>query len=62
MKQQKDCHHCEGKGYIEIRDCTGDIQREETCVFCGGTGQAIQEKVPMTYRAVWFFRRFTGDR
>ena len=52
MKQQTDCHHCEGKGYIEIRDCTGDIQREETCVFCGGTGQAIQEKVPMTYRAV----------
>jgi len=32
------CHYCEGKGYIEIRDCTGEIQRAETCLFCGGTG------------------------
>lgn len=32
------CFHCEGKGYIEIRDCTGEIQREETCLFCSGTG------------------------
>ena len=38
MKKELYCHHCEGKGYIEIRDCTGDIQREETCVFCEGTG------------------------
>ncbi len=44
MKEQKDCHHCEGKGYIEIRDCTGEIQREETCVFCGGSGQIIEEE------------------
>ena len=33
------CHHCEGKGYIEIRDCSAEVQREETCVFCQGTGQ-----------------------
>ncbi|ACK69932.1 chaperone DnaJ domain-containing protein [Gloeothece citriformis PCC 7424] len=33
------CPHCEGKGYIEIRDCSGEIQREETCLFCGGTGK-----------------------
>jgi DnaJ-class molecular chaperone len=32
------CNHCEGKGYIEIRDCSGEIQREETCLFCSGTG------------------------
>ncbi len=35
----KNCRHCEGKGYVEIRDCTGEIQREETCVFCEGTGK-----------------------
>ncbi|ACK64670.1 hypothetical protein PCC8801_0581 [Rippkaea orientalis PCC 8801] len=33
------CHHCEGKGYSVIRDCTGEIQREETCLFCCGTGK-----------------------
>jgi len=33
------CHHCEGKGYIEIRDCSAEVQREETCVFCQGKGQ-----------------------
>ncbi|AFZ48079.1 hypothetical protein Cyast_2129 [Cyanobacterium stanieri PCC 7202] len=33
------CNHCEGKGYVDIRDCTGEIQREETCVFCNGTGE-----------------------
>ena len=49
MKQQKDCHHCEGKGYIEIRDCSGEIQREETCVFCEGTGQIIQETANSDY-------------
>ncbi|MGK7942232.1 MAG: hypothetical protein AB4062_19155 [Crocosphaera sp.] len=44
MKKQEMCHHCEGKGYIEIRDCTGEIQREETCVFCQGTGQIEAKK------------------
>ena len=34
------CHHCEGKGYIEIRDCSGEIQRSENCSFCEGTGQS----------------------
>lgn len=37
------CPHCEGKGYIEIRDCSGEIQREETCFFCEGTGELIPE-------------------
>jgi len=32
------CHHCEGKGYISIRDCSGEIQREENCSFCDGIG------------------------
>ncbi|TAF57679.1 MAG: hypothetical protein EAZ61_00720 [Oscillatoriales cyanobacterium] len=32
------CHHCDGQGFIELRDCTGEVQREDTCVFCGGTG------------------------
>ncbi|MBW4621998.1 MAG: molecular chaperone DnaJ [Cyanosarcina radialis HA8281-LM2] len=32
------CPHCDGKGYNEIRDCSGEIQREETCCFCRGTG------------------------
>lgn len=38
MTTQTACHPCKGKGYIEIRDCTGEIQREETCLFCDGTG------------------------
>lgn len=38
------CPHCEGKGYTEIRDCSGEIQREETCFFCEGTGEFIPEK------------------
>lgn len=33
------CKHCDGKGYIEIRDCTAEIQRQETCSFCEGTGE-----------------------
>ncbi len=33
------CKHCDGKGYIEIRDCSGEVQREETCLFCNGTGE-----------------------
>ncbi|MDJ0601749.1 MAG: hypothetical protein QNJ37_23250 [Crocosphaera sp.] len=44
MKQKRDCHHCEGKGYIKIRDCTGEIQREETCVFCRGNGKIFEKK------------------
>ena len=43
-KEQKNCHHCEGKGYLEIRDCTGEVQREETCVFCEGNGQIVDEE------------------
>ena len=38
MTNKNSCHHCEGKGYISIRDCSGEIQREETCSFCGGLG------------------------
>ena len=38
-KKTKSCHHCEGKGYIQIRDCSGEIQREENCSFCNGTGE-----------------------
>ena len=44
MSQQKDqnknksCYQCEGKGYTEIRDCGGEIQRTETCSFCEGKG------------------------
>ncbi|WP_330203567.1 molecular chaperone DnaJ [Cyanobacterium sp. Dongsha4] len=36
-KENSKCNYCDGKRYIEIRDCTGEIQREETCVFCNGT-------------------------
>ncbi|WP_190404592.1 hypothetical protein [Pseudanabaena mucicola] len=36
--QNTPCHHCDGKGYIQIRDCSGEIQREENCSFCEGTG------------------------
>lgn len=32
------CHHCDGKGYTDIRDCTGEIQRTEKCSFCEGLG------------------------
>ena len=38
MKKQEPCHHCEGKGYNDIRDCAGEIQRTETCSFCSGLG------------------------
>ncbi|WP_157951222.1 hypothetical protein [Cyanothece sp. BG0011] len=44
MKKQKPCPYCEGKGYVEIRDCSGEVQREETCVFCEGTGHVIKQK------------------
>jgi DnaJ-class molecular chaperone len=39
MKKTKICHHCEGKGFVELRDCSGEIQREEICSFCEGTGK-----------------------
>ena len=32
------CSQCDGKGFVELRDCSGEIQREETCSFCNGTG------------------------
>ncbi|PZO39036.1 MAG: molecular chaperone DnaJ [Pseudanabaena frigida] len=38
-QKSKPCHHCEGKGYIELRDCSGEIQREENCSYCKGTGE-----------------------
>jgi len=44
MNSKKPCHHCEGKGYTNIRDCAGEIQRTETCSFCSGLG--YQEKDP----------------
>jgi DnaJ-class molecular chaperone len=34
------CPHCEGQGYTELRDCSGEVQREETCSFCHGTGKS----------------------
>ncbi len=43
MTNKNSCSHCEGKGYIQIRDCSGDIQREETCSFCGGLGYIDRE-------------------
>ena len=49
MNNQKsvECHHCEGKGYIEIRDCVGDIQYTESCSFCEGLG-SIKTKAKST--------------
>lgn len=44
MKKRNSCHHCEGKGYIHIRDCSAEIQREETCSFCGGLGYVEEEE------------------
>jgi DnaJ-class molecular chaperone len=44
MTNQNSCHHCEGKGYLEIRDCSGEIQRSETCSFCGGTGYIEEDE------------------
>ncbi len=38
MTQKKLCHYCQGKGYTDIRDCAGEIQRTETCSFCYGLG------------------------
>ena len=42
-QKTKPCHHCEGKGYIELRDCSGEIQREENCSFCHGKGKIESE-------------------
>ncbi|MDJ0590265.1 MAG: hypothetical protein QNJ72_09760 [Pleurocapsa sp. MO_226.B13] len=42
--EQKSCYQCEGKGYIEIRDCAGDVQRSETCSFCEGKGYIESDK------------------
>lgn len=36
--KHKPCYQCEGKGYTEIRDCAGEIQRSETCSYCEGKG------------------------
>ena len=38
QNQAQPCNQCESKGYIEIRDCGGEIQRTETCSYCEGTG------------------------
>lgn len=38
MTKQNSCTHCEDKGYTEIRDCSGKVQRSETCSFCHGSG------------------------
>ena len=43
MSKNSRCRHCDGQGYTLIRDCSGEIQREETCFFCGGTGEIIPE-------------------
>ena len=36
--EKKSCYQCEGKGYTEIRDCGGQIQRTESCSYCEGSG------------------------
>ncbi|MEL7009115.1 MAG: hypothetical protein AAFR62_09800 [Cyanobacteria bacterium J06629_2] len=41
--EKKPCHHCEGKGYIELRDCAGEIQRTENCSYCEGKGFAAAD-------------------
>ena len=43
MSKNRSCRHCYGQGYTLIRDCSGEIQREETCFFCGGTGEFTPE-------------------
>ena len=44
MKNSQVCQHCDGQGYIEIRDCAGEILWNETCSFCGGTGELAIEQ------------------
>ena len=41
-QQQQACYQCEGKGYTELRDCAGEIQRTETCSYCEGKGYTVQ--------------------
>jgi DnaJ-class molecular chaperone len=50
ISNSRPCHYCEGRGYIAIRDCSGEIQREENCSFCEGTGYIpkITEIFPAT--------------
>ena len=40
--KEQACYQCEGKGYTELRDCAGEIQRTETCSFCEGRGYVVQ--------------------
>ena len=40
LKEQS-CYHCEGRGYTELRDCAGEIQRTETCSYCEGRGYIV---------------------
>jgi DnaJ-class molecular chaperone len=47
MTNKNSCHHCSGLGYIEIRDCSGEIQRSETCSFCSGTGYIEREEMEL---------------
>ncbi len=42
------CHHCDSKGYISIRDCSGEIQREENCSFCDGLGTITKKGLSRT--------------
>ena len=44
MVNQDSCLHCDGQGYIEIRDCSGEVQHEETCSWCDGTGENAEEE------------------
>ena len=39
--QKQACDRCEGKGYDELRDCGGEIQRTKTCSFCEGRGYIV---------------------
>ena len=43
QKQPKEqsCYQCEGKGYTELRDCAGEVQRTETCSYCEGRGYVV---------------------
>jgi DnaJ-class molecular chaperone len=43
MKTSEICSYCDGQGYIKIRDCSGEVQREETCMICAGRGQKETE-------------------
>ena len=50
MEKTPTCHHCEGKGYTEIRDCGGEVQRTEHCSFCEGLGslEIVTEEQELT--------------